>query len=198
MQYFQCTRKVINQNAGSKPSDRNCANLELTAIDHYVAAPDSTYEWKLVGSQVTPEGTLFVVDMKSPNVAQAGRSGSNGLATLVNGLQAKGRYNQQGLDVHWAVAATAKIHQKSRSTRRSRRCGNEKCCRRIEASAQHSTGVSWRRKTRVEDDLIGYTWEPVHQDRDERWAGSWSDDQSRRSRDGHRRGIAGQRRGRQV
>ena len=47
------------------PVSHAVINTELTSIDRYVAAPDATYRWDLVSSQVTPEGTFFVIDLKS-------------------------------------------------------------------------------------------------------------------------------------
>ena len=51
--------------ADPNPVSPTLINKELTSIDRYVAAPDSTYRWDLVNSQVTPDGTMFVIDLKS-------------------------------------------------------------------------------------------------------------------------------------
>lgn len=40
-------------------------NSELTALDHYVNQPDSTYAWKIARTIPTEKGTLWVVDLIS-------------------------------------------------------------------------------------------------------------------------------------
>jgi PhoPQ-activated pathogenicity-related protein len=40
-------------------------NRELTALDRYVAKPDSSYEWRVLGKRDTPAGTAYVIDLTS-------------------------------------------------------------------------------------------------------------------------------------
>lgn len=40
-------------------------NTQPTALDHYIAAPDASYDWKLVSNKSLPGGTVYVVDMVS-------------------------------------------------------------------------------------------------------------------------------------
>ncbi len=40
-------------------------NRELTALDRYVAQPDSSYEWKIVAHQTVPQGDIYIIQLTS-------------------------------------------------------------------------------------------------------------------------------------
>ncbi|MCA9149723.1 MAG: PhoPQ-activated pathogenicity-related family protein, partial [Planctomycetales bacterium] len=40
-------------------------NMELTALDKYVATPDPNFEWKIIAQQDLPQGRVYIIDLTS-------------------------------------------------------------------------------------------------------------------------------------
>ena len=144
-------------------------NKELTAIDRYVAQPDPSYKWNLVSTQVTPGGTLFVIDLKSQTwlrpdevdkplwqhwltVFKPQGATSNKALMFISG-GGNGGEAPKGLDSKLAAIASA---TKS-VVAELKQVPNQPLI-------FHSDG-----KPRVEDDLIGYTWDQYIKTGDDRW-----------------------------
>ena len=144
-------------------------NQELTAIDRYVAAPDSTFKWETVSTQVTPAGTLFVIDLKSQTWLRPdevdrpiwqhwltvfkplGATSNKALMFISGG--GNGGAAPKGLDPKLvAVAAATKS-----VVAELKQVPNQPLI-------FHGDG-----KSRVEDDLIGYTWDQFIKTGDDRW-----------------------------
>ncbi len=144
-------------------------NKELTAIDRYVAAPDDSYHWDLVATQQTPEGTLFVIDLKSQTWLKPDEVNRpvwqhwltifkpKGVTTnksmMFIGGGGNGGEPPKGLDAR--VAAVA-VSTKS-IVAELKQVPNQPLI-------FHGDG-----KPRVEDDLIGYTWDQFIKTGDDRW-----------------------------
>ncbi len=144
-------------------------NQELTAIDHYVAAPDSSYSWKLVGSQETPEGTLFVVDLKSQTWLKPDevdrtlwqhwltvfkpKGVTTNKALMFIGGGGNSKDPPKGLDQRVAAVGVA----------------TKSVVAELKQVPNQPLVFHGDGKPRVEDDLIGYTWDQFIKTGDERW-----------------------------
>ena len=151
------------------PVSPTVINTELTSIDRYVAAPDPTYRWDLVSSQATPDGTMFVIDLKSQTWLKPGEvdrplwqhwltifkpSGvTSNKALMFIGGGGNGGDAPKGLDAR--VAAIAKATKSV--VAELKQVPNQPLI-------FHNDG-----KPRVEDDLIGYTWDQYIKTGDDRW-----------------------------
>ena len=151
------------------PVSPTVINTELTSIDRYVAAPDPTYRWDLVSSQVTPDGTMFVIDLKSQTWLKPGEVDrplwqhwltifkpagvTSNKALMFIGGGGNGGDAPKGLDAR--VAAIAKATKSV--VAEIKQVPNQPLI-------FHNDG-----KPRVEDDLIGYTWDQYIKTGDDRW-----------------------------
>lgn len=151
------------------PVTQVVVNKELTAIDRYVAAPDSSYHWEVVSTQTTAAGTLFVIDLKSQtwlrpdevnrpvwqhwlSVFKPTDAVSNKALMFIGG-GGNGGEAPKGLDAKLsAVAAATKS-----VVAELKQVPNQPLI-------FHGDG-----KPRVEDDLIGYTWDQYIKTGDDRW-----------------------------
>ncbi len=144
-------------------------NRELTAIDRYVAAPDPSFKWETVSTQVTPAGTLFVIDLKSQTWLRPEevdrplwqhwltifkpQGATSNKALMFIGGGGNGSAPPKGLDSKLvAVAAATKS-----VVAELKQVPNQPLI-------FHGDG-----KPRVEDDLIGYTWDQFIKTGDDRW-----------------------------
>lgn len=144
-------------------------NREKTALDRYVAAPDSSYAWKLVHTEKGEKATTYVIDLTSqtwlkpdevdrtvwkhwltivkPHAATADTAmmmiggGANGREAPKN---ADERTMQLALLTNTVVASLGQVPN--------------------QPLIFHNDGVP-----RKEDDLIGYTWDQYIKTGDERW-----------------------------
>jgi PhoPQ-activated pathogenicity-related protein len=144
-------------------------NLNQTAIDTYVHAADPAYAWKVVQRQETPAGTAYVVDLTSQSwltpqevdrtlwkhwlaiFVPAGVTSDKALLFIGGGSNGKGppgeideRVLQIGMATKSVVAELGTIPN--------------------QPLIFHHDGVP-----RVEDDLIGYTWDQYLKTGDSRW-----------------------------
>ena len=144
-------------------------NTELTAIDRYIAAPDASYRWELVSTQNTSTGTLFVIDLKSQTWLKPDEVNrpvwqhwltvfkptgvTSNKALMFIGGGGNGSQAPKGLDpMLSAVAAATKS-----VVAELKQVPNQPLI-------FHGDG-----KPRVEDDLIGYTWDQYIKTGDDRW-----------------------------
>ena len=151
------------------PVSHAVINTELTSIDRYVAAPDATYRWDLVSSQVTPAGTLFVIDLKSQTWLKPSEVDrpvwqhwltvfkptgvTSNKALMFIGGGGNGGEAPKGLDARIAAIAA----------------GTKSVVAEIKQVPNQPLIFHGDGKTRVEDDLIGYTWDQYIKTGDERW-----------------------------
>lgn len=144
-------------------------NTELTAIDRYVAAPDPSYKWNLVSTQTVAGGTLFVIDLTSQtwlrpeevnrpvwqhwlSVFKPDGVTTNKAMLFIAGGGNGGEAPKKIDPMLVAVASATKsvvIELKQIPN---------------QPLIFHGDG-----KPRVEDDLIGYTWDQYIKTGDERW-----------------------------
>ena len=144
-------------------------NQELTAIDRYVAQSDPSFRWSVVSTQVTSGGTLFVVDLKSQTWLRPdevdrplwqhwltvfkplGATSNKSLMFIGGG--GNGGEAPKGLDSKLAAvaAATKSVVAELKQVP-------------TQPLIFHDDG-----KPRVEDDLIGYTWDQFLKTGDDRW-----------------------------
>ena len=144
-------------------------NTELTAIDRYIAAPDTSYRWEIVSSETTAAGTLFVVDLTSQTwlrsdevdrpvwqhwltVFKPSGAVSNKALMFISG-GGNGGEAPKSLDPKLAAVAAAT----NSVVAEIKQIPNQPLI-------FHNDG-----KPRVEDDLIGYTWDQFIKTGDERW-----------------------------
>lgn len=144
-------------------------NKELTALDKYVAAPDSTYSFEIVNTIKDSDGTLFVVDLKSQTwltakevdrpvwqhwlmIYRPNKVTSNKAMMFIGG-GGNGGNPPDKLDARVAMIAKGT---------------NSVVAELKQVPNQplifHGDGVP-----RVEDDLIAYTWNQYIKTGDERW-----------------------------
>jgi PhoPQ-activated pathogenicity-related protein len=144
-------------------------NVEKTALDRYVGAPDSTYSWKLVHTDKGDKATTYIIDLTSqtwlkpeevdrplwkhwlrivkPNTAKADTAmmfiggGANGGEAP---KEADGQSMQLALMTNTVVASLGQVPN--------------------QPLVFHNDGQG-----RKEDDLIGYTWDQYLKTGDERW-----------------------------
>lgn len=144
-------------------------NEDLTALDHYVAAPDDSFRWKLVSREETFTGTFFVVDLVSQTWLRPDevdrpewqhwltifkpKGATSNKAMMFIGGGANGRPAPTSIDAQVAAIATVT---------------GSVCAELKNVPNQplifHGDGVP-----RVEDDLIGYTWDQYLKTGDSRW-----------------------------
>ena len=151
------------------PVTQAIINTELTAIDRYVAAPDASFSWKLLSTQVTPAGTLFVIDLKSQtwlkpdevdrpvwqhwlSVFKPTGVTSNKALMFIGG-GGNGGEAPKGLDSKLAAVAAA----------------TKSVVAELKQVPNQPLIFHGDGKPRVEDDLIGYTWDQYIKTGDERW-----------------------------
>ena len=144
-------------------------NQELTAIDRYVAKADSSFKWSLVSTQVTSGGTLFVVDLKSQTwlgpdevdrplwqhwltVFKPQGATSNKSLMFIGG-GGNGGEAPKGLDSKLAAVAAA----------------TKSVVAELKQVPNQPLIFHGDGKPRVEDDLIGYTWDQFLKTGDDRW-----------------------------
>ncbi len=167
--YSQETGIAAASKLDPNPVVQTPLNKELTSIDRYVAAPDSTYHWELVGSQTTPAGTLYVIDMKSQTwltpeevdrpvwqhwlTIFKPKAVTTNKAMMFIGGGGNSKEPPKGLDERVAAVGIAT---------------NSVVAELKQVPNQplifHGDG-----KPRVEDDLIGYTWDQFIKTGDDRW-----------------------------
>ncbi len=144
-------------------------NRELTSIDRYVAAPDASFKWELVGSQETPQGTLFVIDLKSQTWLKADEVDrpvwqhwltifkptgvTTNKAMMFIGGGGNGKEPPKGLDERVAGIALA----------------TKSVVAELKQVPNQPLIFHGDGKPRVEDDLIGYTWDQFIKTGDDRW-----------------------------
>jgi PhoPQ-activated pathogenicity-related protein len=144
-------------------------NEELTALDKYVAAPDSSYKWDIVNTIEDAGGTLFVVDMKSQTwlkpeevnrtvwqhwlmIYRPKEVTSNRAMMFISG-GGNGGEAPKNLDMRVAMIAKAT----KTVVAELKQVPNQPLI-------FHGDG-----QPRVEDDLIAYTWNHYIKTGDERW-----------------------------
>jgi PhoPQ-activated pathogenicity-related protein len=144
-------------------------NTELTAIDRYVAAPDPSYKWDLVNTLPVAGGTLFVIDLKSQTWLRPDEV-------------------DRPLWQHWLSIYKPEGVVSNKAMLFIAGGGNGgEAPKKIDpmliaiATATKSVVVELKQipnqplifhgdgKPRVEDDLIGYTWDQFIKTGDERW-----------------------------
>jgi len=144
-------------------------NEELTALDHYVAKPDDSYQWKLISREETFAGTFFVVDLTSQTWLRADevdrpqwqhwltvfkpKGAKSNKAMMFVGGGSNGRAAPTTIDAQVATIATVT----GSVVAELKNVPNQPLI-------FHGDGVP-----RVEDDLIGYTWDQYLKTGDERW-----------------------------
>ncbi len=144
-------------------------NTELTAIDRYIAAPDATFRWDLVSTQVTPTGTLFVIDLKSQTWLKPDEVNrpewqhwltvfkptgvTSNKALMFIGGGGNGGEAPKGLDSKLAAVAAA----------------TKSVVAELKQVPNQPLIFHGDGKPRVEDDLIGYTWDQYIKTGDDRW-----------------------------
>jgi PhoPQ-activated pathogenicity-related protein len=144
-------------------------NQELTALDRYVAQPDSSYQWQIVTRQDTPEATLYIINMTSQTWLTADevdrpewqhwltivrpKNATVNKALLFIGGGSNGGKPPRGLDnrVATIAAATQSVVAELKMVPN-------------QPLVFHKDGVP-----RKEDDLIAYTWDYFLKTGDERW-----------------------------
>lgn len=160
--------------ADSKEVDPNpvlhtAQNKEPTSIDRYVGAKDETFKWELVGSHETPHGTLFVIDLKSQTWLKADEVDrpvwqhwltifkptgvTTNKAMMFVGGGGNGKEPPKGLDERVAAVAVA----------------TKSVVAELKQVPNQPLIFHGDGKPRVEDDLIGYTWDQFIKTGDERW-----------------------------
>lgn len=144
-------------------------NEELTALDHYVAQPDDSFKWSVVRREESFAGTLYVVDLTSQTWLRPDevdrpqwrhwltvfkpKGVQSDKALMMVGGGANGRPAPESLDPQMAVIAsvTGSVVAELKSVPN-------------QPLIFHGDGVP-----RVEDDLIGYTWDQYIKTGDSRW-----------------------------
>lgn len=167
--HSQETGVADSKNVDPNPVLQTPQNKEATSIDRYVAAPDATFRWELVGSQETPQGTLFVIDLKSQTWLKSDEVDrpvwqhwltifkptgvTTNKAMMFIGGGGNGKEPPKGLDdrVGAIAVATKSVVAELKQVPN-------------QPLVFHGDG-----KPRVEDDLIGYTWDQFIKTGDERW-----------------------------
>ena len=160
---------VADKKADPNPVVKTPLNTELTAIDRYVAAPDDSYRWELVGSKDTPEGTVFVIDLKSQTWLKPDEVDrpvwqhwltifkptgvTTNKAMMFIGGGGNGNEPPKGLDARVAAVAVA----------------TKSVVAELKQVPNQPLIFHGDGKPRVEDDLIGYTWDQFIKTGDERW-----------------------------
>ncbi len=160
---------VADAKADPNPVTPTPRNTEPTSIDRYVAAPDDTFRWELVGTHEVPQGTLYVIDLKSqtwlkPNEVDRPvwqhwltifkpKGATSNKAMMFIGGGGNGKEPPKGLDERVAAigSATKSVVAELKQVPN-------------QPLVFHGDG-----KPRVEDDLIGYTWDQFIKTGDERW-----------------------------
>ncbi len=144
-------------------------NKELTALDKYVATPDPSYHWELKNTVETPEGTLFVVDLTSQTwlsekevdrpvwkhwlVVFKPKGVTTNKALMFIGGGGNGGEAPKSLDQRIGIIATA----------------TKSVVAELKQVPNQPLIFHGDGKPRVEDDLIGYTWDQYIKTGDERW-----------------------------
>lgn len=144
-------------------------NTEMTAIDRYVAAPDPSYQWNLVSTQPTAGGTLFVIDLTSQTWLRPdevdrpvwhhwlsifkpeGATTNKAMLFIAGG--GNGGEAPKKLDPMLVAIATA----------------TKSVVVELKQIPNQPLIFHGDGKPRVEDDLIGYTWDQYIKTGDERW-----------------------------
>jgi len=144
-------------------------NMELTALDKYVATPDPSYQWKIIAQQDLPQGRVYIIDMTSQTwlssaevdrpvwrhwltvVKPKGATSNKALMFISGGSNdggppkgPDGRMAQLALATNSVVAEIKMIPN--------------------QPLVFHNDGVK-----RKEDDLIAYTWDQFLKTGDSRW-----------------------------
>jgi PhoPQ-activated pathogenicity-related protein len=144
-------------------------NQELTALDRYVAAPDSAYSWQVISTQPSPEGTAYVIDLTSQTWLrpdEVDRPMWKHWLTVIRpqNAQAKtallfiGGGSNSGAPPRQPEARLAQIALATQSVVAELRMVPN------QPLIFHGDGVP-----RKEDDLIAYTWDQFLKTGDERW-----------------------------
>jgi PhoPQ-activated pathogenicity-related protein len=133
-------------------------NSELTALDKYVSTPDSTYRWELKGQTEKPEGTMFVIDLKSqtwltPQEVDRPVWQHWLVVFKPTGVTTNSAELPKGLDQRIAAIATA----------------TKSVVAELKQVPNQPLVFHGDGKPRVEDDLIGYTWDQYIKTGDSRW-----------------------------
>lgn len=144
-------------------------NEELTALDHYVAAPDDSFQWKLVHREETVIGTYFVIDLISQTWLTPSevdrpqwqhwlcifkpKTAKSNKAMMFIGGGANGGAAPKSIDAQVAAIASAT----GSVVAELKQVPNQPL-------TFHGDGVP-----RKEDDLIGYTWDQYIKTGDSRW-----------------------------
>ena len=157
-------------NAGfANPARPTPLNTEPTDLDRYVAEPDEAYRWEIVSQKPLAGGTLFVIDMVSQNwltLDEVNRTEwrhwlvvykppvvKSDKAMLFIGGGRNGSPAPDNLEGHLVMTAVAS----QAVVAELKQIPNQPLI-------FHNDGVE-----RVEDDLIGYTWDQFLKTGDSRW-----------------------------
>jgi len=144
-------------------------NEHLTALDRYVAKPDSTYEWQVIAKQDSPQGTGYIIELTSQTwltpeevdrtvwkhwltVVRPKNATSNKALMFIGGGSNNGGPPRRLEDRLAKVAfATESVVAELKMVPN-------------QPLVFHNDGVP-----RTEDDLIGYTWDQFLKTGDDRW-----------------------------
>lgn len=144
-------------------------NTELTELDKYVSTPDPTYRWEVKSQTDLPQGTLYVIDLKSQTWLTAKEvdrpewqhwlvifkptGATTNKAMMFIGGGGNGKEPPTGLDQRIAAIATA----------------TKSVVAELKQVPNQPLVFHGDGKPRVEDDLIGYTWDQYIKTGDSRW-----------------------------
>jgi PhoPQ-activated pathogenicity-related protein len=164
-----CAASLLGLLVGCQTAGPVNSSAQRTALDRYVAAPDSSYQWKVAESTAVPGGRVSMIDLTSQTWLTTNE---------VNRTQWK----------HWLVVArpddlqhtTALLFISGGNNRSDR---PPKPSQELLAIAKSTRSVVAELrmvpnqplifgndgKERVEDDLIAYTWDKYLRTGDERW-----------------------------
>ncbi len=144
-------------------------NKEKTAIDHYVAAPDASYRWDLVATHETPDGTLFVVDLKSQTWLKPDEVDRPVWQHWLTVFKPKGVTTNKAM-MFIGGGGNGQEPPKEVDRRVAAIAGATKSVvAELKQVPNQPLIFHGDGKPRVEDDLIGYTWDQFIKTGDERW-----------------------------
>jgi len=152
-----------------KPLPATAINSEPTALDQYIAQPDDSYRWKLVGKQEQPGGTVYLLDLVSQTWSPPGMvnrtvwqhwltivkpekaTGDTALLFISGGANGKEPPGSAGREI-LAVAAASNV-----------------IVAELKMVPNQPLVFDGDGEERVEDNIIGFTWDQFMKTGDKTW-----------------------------
>jgi PhoPQ-activated pathogenicity-related protein len=142
---------------------------ERTALDRYIAAPDPSFQWKLVNQRAVEGASEYVLDMTSQNWRSKSEVDRTEWRHWVTIVVPKSVSGSTGFLFITGGANDGKIPAGAPANLRSMALDTKSIVAELRMVPNQPLVFAGETKGRVEDSLIAYTWDKFLRGGDEQW-----------------------------